>query len=136
MWTSRIWPIAGICVVAWAASAAAEQQATDVPPPRLEKLEEGAAPVPAATAGSKAPARQITQKREQGVVTEVQVKDGKSTYYLKPNTPGSAAASDAQGDTTRTPQWKVLEFDWGGRPPEDKKATAQGAASAPPPPNK
>jgi hypothetical protein len=100
----------------------------------LEKLEEGAAPVPAATAGSKAPARQITQKREQGVVTEVQVKDGKSTYYLKPYAPGSVAGA-AQSETTHTPQWKILEFDW-GRPPEDKKATAQGAASAPPPPNK
>jgi hypothetical protein len=101
------------------------------PPPRLEKLEEGEAP--AVTVRPPGSERQITQKREQGRVTEVKVKSGNSTYYLKPNVPaGSATPGDAQSDTTRPAQWRVLEFDW--KREEDKKAAAAQAAKAPAPP--
>jgi hypothetical protein len=132
MWKSRILIIAG-GLAAWASCLpAGAQQAAETPaPPKLEKLEEGNAP--AVTIRGSTDEQKITQKREQGRVTEVKVKTGNSTYYLKPNVPaGSATPGDAQSDTTRPAQWQVLEFDW--KREQDKKAAAAQAATVPAPP--
>lgn len=101
-------------------------------PPQLETLEEGEPP--AVTIRSAPSDKQITEKREQGRVTSVKVKSGKSTYELKPNIPaGSAQPGDLQSDATRAPQWQVLEFDW-SRDEEMKESAARAAAAAPLPP--
>ncbi|HEX2530385.1 MAG TPA: DUF2782 domain-containing protein [Burkholderiaceae bacterium] len=82
-------------------------------PPQLEKLEEGEAP--AVTIRKPDTEKKITEKREKGKVTEIKVKSGKSTYYLKPNEPaGSALPGDAQSNANRAPQWQVKEFELGG----------------------
>jgi uncharacterized protein involved in outer membrane biogenesis len=71
--------------------------------------------------------KNITEKRQQGKVTEVKVKSGKSTYYLKPVDPaGSAMRGDGQSDEIRAAQWPVLEFDMGAK----KKKAAEAAAAA------
>lgn len=83
-------------------------------PPRLEKLQEGEQP--GITISKPEGERKITQKREQGRVTEVKVRSGKSEYYLKPNNPaGSALRGDAQSSEMRAPQWKIKEFDLGSK---------------------
>jgi hypothetical protein len=95
-------------------------------PPVLEKLEEGEPP--AITIRKPDTEKQITEKRQQGKVTEVKVKSGKSTYYLKPADPaGSAMRGDGQSDEIRAAQWPVLEFDMGGK---KKKAAEEAAAAA------
>ncbi|MDB5763379.1 MAG: hypothetical protein JWQ21_2374 [Herminiimonas sp.] len=133
MRTFKAWPAVIVCVAAAFAiplQAAAQQPSKDVPPPKLEKLEEGDAP--AVTIPGSAADRQITEKREQGKVTSVKVKSGNSTYYLKPNTPaGSAVPGDAQSDTMRPAQWQVLEFDL-NRVPDPKKAAEQTDVLPPP----
>lgn len=125
-------PIVTLCIAAYAAPllAAAQQPTDNAAPPQLQKLEEGEAP--AITIRGSATDRNITQKREQGKVTSVKVKSGKSTYYVKPNTPaGSALPGDVQSDATRPAQWQVLEFDWNRAP--NAKEEAQAAAVPPPP---
>jgi len=91
-------------------------------PPVLEKLEEGEPP--AITIRKPDTEKQITEKRQQGKVTEVKVKSGKSTYYLKPADP---AGSAMRGDEIRAAQWPVLEFDMGVK---KKKAAEEAAAAA------
>jgi hypothetical protein len=94
---------------------AAAQQSPQQPPqapPQLEKLDEGEAP--AITIRKNEGQQRITEKKEGGKVTEVKVQSGKSTYYLKPNEQaGNAQPGDAQSNTNRPAQWKVLEFDLG-----------------------
>jgi hypothetical protein len=95
-------------------------------PPVLEKLEEGEPP--AITIRKPDTEKQITEKRQQGKVTEVKVKSGKSTYYLKPADPaGRALRGDGQSDEIRAAQWPVLEFDMGVK---KKKAAEEAAAAA------
>lgn len=121
----------GFALLAAGTPAAAQQASA---PAKLEKLEEVDAPPVTIRGGSRgANERQITQKREQGRVTEVKVKSGNNTYYLKPNPPaGTASPGDARSDMTRPAQWKVMEFDWNN---EQEKKTAQAkAATVPPPP--
>ncbi|MEO8407133.1 MAG: DUF2782 domain-containing protein [Oxalobacteraceae bacterium] len=94
-------------------------------PPVLEKLEEGEPP--AITIRKPDTEKQITEKRQQGKVTEVKVKTGKSTYYLKPVDPaGSTLRGDGESDEIRAAQWPVLEFDLGLK----KKKAAEAAAAA------
>jgi len=106
-------------------------------PPQLEKLEEVTAPKSSAPAAAQpAPSAirpQITETREQGVVTEVQVKTGNNTYYVKPNVQaGNTMPGDAQGITTRPAQWQVLQFDW--KREHDKKTATTNATVVPVPP--
>jgi hypothetical protein len=134
MWKPRITTIIAVCVAGYAycLPVAAQQADQNAAPPKLEKLEEGAAP--AVTIRGSESGQKMIQKREQGRVTEVKVKSGNSTYYLKPNVPaGSAVPGDAQSDTTRPAQWKVLEFDL--QREQDKKEAAAKATSVPPPPD-
>jgi hypothetical protein len=115
-----------------ALSAAAGAQTPSSAPPKLEKLDEsGDAPI---TVTAPANEKKITEKREQGKVTEVKVTTGKSTYYVKPNTPaGSAVPGDLTGSANRGPQWKVMEFDLGKKKKDPKE---QEAADDTPPPAK
>lgn len=111
------------------------ERAEAPPPPQLERLEEGAAPAVTIPGGSQ-PERAITEKREQGRVTEVEVRTGRSTYVVKPLNPaGSALPGDTQANTNRAAQFKVKEFDLSK--PEDLKPQPQPQApqapAAPPP---
>ncbi|WP_229507892.1 DUF2782 domain-containing protein [Massilia sp. Dwa41.01b] len=55
---------------------------------------------------------QIKEKRNNGQVTEVEVRSGKSHYIMRPNqAAGNAQAGDAQSSAFRAPQWQVMEFD-------------------------
>ncbi len=114
----------------------AQQPLADAPPPpRLERLEEGEAPAVTIPGGGQ-PERSITEKREQGRVTEVEVRTGRSTYVVKPLNPaGSALPGDTQSNTNRAAQFKVKEFDLSK--PEDLKPQPQPQqAPAVPPPAK
>lgn len=112
----------------------AQQPLADAPPPpRLERLEEGEAPAVTIPGGGQ-PERSITEKREQGRVTEVEVRTGRSTYVVKPLNPaGSALPGDTQSNTNRAAQFKVKEFDLSK--PEDLKPQpqTQQAPAVPPP---
>jgi hypothetical protein len=93
------------------------------PPPRLERLEEGEPPTVTIPGGGQ-PERSITEKREQGRVTEIEVHTGHSTYVVKPLNPaGSALPGDTQANTNRAAQFKVKEFDFSK--PEDLKEQPQ-----------
>jgi hypothetical protein len=110
------------------------QRADVPPPPRLERLEEGEAPAVTIPGGGPAE-KSITEKREQGRVTEVEVKTGRSTYVVKPLSPsGSALPGDTQANTNRAAQFKVKEFDLSK--PQDLKPQPQPqvlpAPAAPP----
>jgi hypothetical protein len=111
------------------------ERAEAPPPPQLERLEEGAAPAVTIPGGGQ-PERSITEKREQGRVTEVEVRTGRSTYVVKPLSPaGSALPGDTQANTNRAAQFKVKEFDLSK--PEDLRPQSQPQApqapAAPPP---
>jgi hypothetical protein len=94
------------CAIPLASTAQQDPQA----PPQLEQLEEGDAPPVTIREGEGE--QRITEKRTGGKVTEIQVKSGNSTYYLKPNDQaGSAQPGDAQSHVTRPPQWQIKEFD-------------------------
>lgn len=116
-----------------ALSAAAGAQTPGSAPPKLEKIDEAGDSAITVT-GKPDSEKKITEKREQGRVTEVKVKSGKSTYYLKPNTPaGSAQPGDVMGSANRGPQWKVMEFNLGKKKKSAKEQDAADDAPAPPP---
>jgi hypothetical protein len=119
--------------------AGAQTQATDVPP-RLENVEELDSSATAPAANQEVPAkpsrRQIIEKRERGEVTSIEVRSGEHSYFLDPgDQPGTVVPGDAQSSNTRTPQWKIFEFDW-KRPAETNDATQQPEPAAPPAPVK
>jgi hypothetical protein len=122
-----------LCLLAHAGMAAAQQQAaqpqpTDKPP-KLERIEPGS-DVPATTIPSRR-GTQITEKKQNGQTTEVQVNAGGSRYTMRPNTPaGNAQPGDAESSAVRAPQWQVLEFDLNGK----RKAAGAAAADATPAP--
>lgn len=117
-------PSAWITVASALAACAMPLLVSAQQPPVMEKLEEGEPP--AITISPPDTGKQITEKRQQGKVTEVKVKSGKSTYYLKPVDPaGSAVRGDGQSDEIRAAQWPVLEFDLGLK----KKKAAEAAAA-------
>lgn len=64
-------------------------------------------------------ATRLSEKRVAGKVTEVEVKKGKNTYYVKPMDP------DARGN--RGAQWKVGEF--GGPKNKDEASSSASAAT-------
>jgi len=111
------------------------QSAQNQAPPKLERVEPGS-DVPASNIPSRQ-RTQITETRDGGQVTEVEVKSSGSHYYMKPNNPpGNAVPGSVTGNTIRAPQWKVGEFDLTGK---RRAANAAGTnvpttADAPPPP--
>lgn len=109
------------------------QRANVPPPPELERLYEGDAPAVTIPGGGPAE-KSITEKREQGRVTEVEVKTGRSTYVVKPLSPaGSALPGDSQANTNRAAQFKIKEFDL-GKPQDLKPQTQPQSLPAAPPP--
>jgi hypothetical protein len=131
MRTSTVFKATFLCLLAHAGIAIAQQAASSAPP-KLERIEEGSDTPITVTAKPKAE-QKVTEKKEQGKVTEVQVQSGKSHYVLKPNTPaGSALPGDAMASKVRAPQWTVLEFDIGKKKQKEKEEDS--AASVPPTP--
>jgi hypothetical protein len=116
------------------------QQPPSDKPPKLERVEPGSE-IPATTLPSRA-GTQIKEKKQGGVVTEVEVRAGGSHYYMKPNVPaGNAQPGDVQSSAIHPPQWKVLEFDLNRKRKEAgategpaENAPAPATAPAPPPP--
>ena len=109
------------------ASATMAQQAVPngiaPPPPELQKLEEGEPP--AVTIKKPGEERtngnSITERRDHGQTKEVKVQSGPSTYYLKPKEQvGSAMPGDAQSGPPTAAQWKIKEFDMGGKKKPEK----------------
>ena len=126
----RTFPLRQVLVLALLVHAALAGAQT--PPPKLEKIEDAGDPSITVTAKPDSE-RKITEKREQGRVTEVKVTGGGSTYYLKPNTPaGSAVPGDAVGSANRGPQWQVMEFDLGKK--KKTPGEQEAADDVPPPP--
>lgn len=126
---SKVWITVGCGIAACAmpllvgAQQPAQQPAP--PPPVMENLEEGEPPAISITPPGTE--KKITEKRQQGKVTEIEVKSGNSTYYLKPVDPaGSAMRGDGQSNEIRAAQWPVIEFDMGMK----KKKAAEAAAAA------
>lgn len=137
MRTFRLWPIVTVCLAAYATPLLVNaQQPTNPapPPPQTQKLEEGEAPAITIRKPG-ADEQPITQTKKQGKVTEVKVKSGASTYYLKPNEQaGSAVPGDAESSAMRGSQWQVLQFDLTKN--KDLKAVEQTPDAPQPPPAK
>jgi hypothetical protein len=136
---SLLAPSLAFLLAAPAGSALAQQSAQQATqnqaPPKLERVEPGS-DVPATNIPSRT-RTQITETRNGGQVTEVEVNSSGSHYTMKPNNPpGNAVPGSVTGNSIRAPQWKVGEFDLSGK---RKAANETGAntptqADAPPPP--
>jgi len=136
---SKVWQLlaAGIAVLATPLLVNAQQASqfpaknAAPPPPELQKLEEGEAPAvtirkPGEGSG------EITQKREQGRVTEVKVNSGGSTYYVKP---ASQAGTLQPGESLpRGAQWQIKEFDLGQKAHKPGEAVQTDSDAGLPPP--
>lgn len=131
----KIWHIVVTCVALHATSSASAQQAqpADAQPPQLEQLEEGDAP--AITIQRPDQRGSVVEKRARGgIVTEVEVTSGKSTYYLTPSPQsGSTTYGDSQGNIMRAPQWRIGEFDLRRKDEASDKAARDREAGPPPP---
>jgi len=123
--TSKVWQVATLCIAAVAAIATplvyAQQPANapktmglGAPPPELEKLEEGEAPAITIHKNENKSEEAITQQRKEGVVSDIKVHSGGSTYHIIPKqNVGTSLPGDSPGGTTNGAQWVVKEFDWG-----------------------
>ncbi len=111
----------------------ASAQGTKDVPPNLQKLDEGN---PGDIIIKKPESNNKTvQKREQGVVTDVQVQTGRSNYHLKQSAgAGNAAPGDAQSNSVHPAQWQIKQFDWGSKGLHPKPAEGLQEPAAPPPP--
>lgn len=104
--TKRLAVLAVSCLAFAAPHVVSAQDKTAPPPPKLEKLEEG----PESDIKLIKPETtklKTVERRENGKVTEVQVRTGKSTYSVKPNAEPKGTPA---GDANRAATWKVLEF--------------------------
>ena len=125
--------ILSLCLLAHSSLASA-QQATPAAPPKLERIEEGS-DTPITVTPPRESGNKITEKRENGRVTEVKVKSGKSSYTMRPNVPaGNAQPGDAQSGAIRAPQWQVMEFDLSKKKKTSKEDVPEAAPGPPPPP--
>ncbi|MFC5476238.1 DUF2782 domain-containing protein [Paraherbaspirillum soli] len=133
---SKVWQLiaAGLASIATPLLVHAQPAAGNAapPPPELEKLEEGVAPATTPRKPGEAKPK-ITEKREQGRVTEVKVETGGSTYYLKPQQVGNSVPGDTPSAPARGAQWQIKEFDLGRKlhKPGEEIPT-EGTAPAPP----
>jgi hypothetical protein len=101
--------IAGLISVSFAITASTlvvAQDKTAPPPPKLEKLEE-AQDSDVKLIKQESNKLKTVERKENGKVSEVQVRSGKSTYTVKPN---NASKGTPEGDANRAAQWKVMEF--------------------------
>jgi len=96
--------------------AVAQNTANEAPPAdELELVDE--VEQPTITIRKPDAKREITERREQGVVKEIKVQTGVSTYYLYPK---KALGGEFDDVTSRNKpaMWRVHEFDVTGQPPE------------------
>jgi hypothetical protein len=114
--------LSGLFLLSFAGVVLAQTQKPDQAPPKLDKLEDGAAD-PSLSVGKPEPKNKVTEKRNNaGKVTEVQVKSGKSNYTLKADPEvGNAPKGTVQGNANRAPQWTILEF--GGKKKAKKSSS-------------
>ncbi len=128
----RTAPILPLLLLSLLATGPVRAQMQNTAPPKLEQIDEGSdTPI---TVTAKPTGRSITEKREQGRVTEVKVQSGKSSYTLKPNTPaGNALPGDMTGSANRGPQWQVMEFDLGKKKTKAHDDDATDTTPEPPP---
>ncbi len=103
-------------------SALAQSQDNQAPrPPELEVLEEGAPPtITNSPSGEEAPGNRIEEQRRPDGSTEVKVKSGPSTYYVKPG-------KDGTGEPVTRTQWKIKEFEAGGSKTKETRAADRPA---------
>lgn len=127
--SAYLWPALLLSLSAHIASA----QTPSAAPPKLEKIEEPTGD-PITVTAKQAPAHEITQKREGGVITEETVKSGPSTYTVH-NAPvnGNTLPGDTFGRTNHGAQWTVMQFDLGKKKKSAKEEDAAEDNSAPPP---
>jgi hypothetical protein len=129
------WKVLPLALLAHMALAGAQTTPSSSPssaPPKLERIEDGS-DTPITVTAKPGNEKKITEKREQGKVTEVKVKSGKSEYTMKPNTPaGNGQPGDVQSNAVRAPQWEVMQFNLNKKKKSEQQA--ETAASVPPPP--
>ena len=131
--TSPLWKIISLGLLAHASLAVAQQAAPSSAPPKQERVEE-AGDTPITVTPPRSTTSKITEKKEGGRTTEVQVKSGPSTYKMRPNTPaGNAQPGDATASSLRAPQWQVLEFDLSKKKKTDRDEVPDTAPVPPPP---
>lgn len=114
---------------------AQESEKNGPPPTDLDLIDE--TEQPAITIRRPGDRATITERRDNGVVREIRVQTGRSTYYLFPNEPaGSAMRGDTESIPVRPALWRVHEFDIGESKQEEKqeKSEQQPSAPVPPPP--
>jgi hypothetical protein len=134
-----LWPIVSLSAAALLTPllvAAQQPQPPSDAPPKLEMLQEGEPP--SIKIGKPEGEHKITETRGDGQVKEIKVESGISTYYLKPNEQvGNALPGDTQSTTNRGAQWKVMEFDLGGKTKNsdgtNPATPSDGSAPATPP---
>jgi hypothetical protein len=135
---SKVWQLLTVCIASLATPMlVSAQQAPQPPktvappPPELQKLEEGEAPAVTVRKPGETPG-DITQKTEQGRVTEIKVNSGGSTYYVKPQ---STAGTLQPGDgPVRGAQWQIKEFDMDHKQRKEGEAAQADADAGLPPP--
>ena len=132
---SKVWQLLAICIASIATpvlvNAQQPPQTVAPPPPELQKLDEGEAPAVTIRKPGEGPA-DITEKREQGRVTEVKVNSGGSTYSVKPQS--QAGTLGPNDGPVRGAQWQIKEFDLGQKPrKEGEAAQTNGDPGLPPP---
>jgi hypothetical protein len=133
--TFKLWPALGFSLAfALAMSAGAQTTppaTTSKAPPKLEPIEEGS-DTPITVTAQPGNEAKVSEHREQGVVKEIKVTSGPSTYYIKQNQPsGTSLPGDATSSGVHAPQWKIMEFDLGGK---KKKTTTDDDTSDDTPP--
>lgn len=79
---------------------------------------------------------EITEKRQGGVVEEIKVKSGPSTYYLYPNGPNGVPGS-FESNEVRPALFRIHEFDVGEKKQNENKEQKEEPLNAPalPPPS-
>lgn len=132
--TSTVWNLLLLGMLAQTSLVFAQQTPSSAPP-KLERIDEGS-DTPITVTPQQNHGAKVTETRDNGRTTEVQVTSGGSSYTMKANPPGAISQpGDSAGGTLRPPQWKVMEFNFGSKKP--KESDEQGAstpAEAPPPP--
>ena len=109
-------------------------KATKQPAEELELIDE--AEQPTITIRKPDARREITERREGGVVREIRVQTGISTYYLFPNDPLGSSFRDAGSTVVRPALWRVHEFDMTGQRSDENRDESEVdyTSDAPAPP--
>lgn len=128
----RFWnTIMAVAVVA--APLFAQAQDKPVPAsPKLEQIDQN--DEPAITIRKPETGSEITEKRDNGRVTQVKVNTGKSTYYIHPNDgPANVQPGDVQSPSVRPVEWVVHTWP---RPKPELEEQPEPAPASPVPAGK